>query len=231
MPWTTCSSRRSSARCLRRVLFDTLIEVLDSEPHAAALNMAIDEALLRAASAPTLRVYRWARPAVSFGYFGKWADAARARPEWEIVRRWTGGGIVPHGEDVTYSLVVPRVHPFFAVGPAESYRLIHECVAAVLGNALLASTVPPQISAACFESPVLHDVLMADRKVAGAAQRRSKLGLLHQGSIQCAEFDSSALSAAFSPSVFRLPLGDGVMRESAHLAREKYAANEWTRRC
>ena len=213
------------------MLFDDLIEVLDPEPHAAALNMAIDEALLRAVSAPTLRVYRWARPAVSFGYFGKWADAARAWPDRDIVRRWTGGGIVPHWEDVTYSLVVPRAHPFVAVGPAQSYRAIHECVAAVLRNALLASTVPPQISSACFENPVLHDVLIADRKVAGAAQRRSKYGLLHQGSIQCPEFDVSALAEAFSRSVSRLPLGDGVMRDAGHLAREKYAANEWTRRC
>jgi lipoate-protein ligase A len=93
-------------------LFDHLCEVHDPEPHAAALNMAIDEALLRTAREPLLRIYRWARPAVSFGYFGKWADVHRAWPEREAVRRWTGGGIVPHGDDLTYSLIVPREHPF-----------------------------------------------------------------------------------------------------------------------
>ena len=225
----TCSSRGSSGRSHRRVLFDGLIEVLDPEPHDAALNMAIDEVLLHAASAPTLRIYRWARPAVSFGYFGKWADAARAWPDRDMVRRWTGGGIVPHGDDVTYSVIVPRAHPFFAVRPRESYRAIHECVAGALGNAALAASASPQISSACFENPVLHDVLVAHRKVAGAAQRRSKCGMLHQGSIQCAGFIASSLVGMFAPSVSRLPLGPGILEDAVQLSRERYEAIEWTR--
>ena len=83
------------------MIFDELTEVADPEPHDAALNMALDEVLLRRAAGPLLRVYRWARPAVSFGYFGKVADAEAAWPGREMVRRWTGGGIVPHGADVT----------------------------------------------------------------------------------------------------------------------------------
>jgi hypothetical protein len=119
------------------VLFDHLLEVHDPEPHAAALNMAIDEALLRAAREPILRIYRWEQPAVSFGYFGKWAEVQRTWPEREAVRRWTGGGIVPHGDDLTYSLIVPRAHPFALLGPLESYRAIHEALAAALGSASL----------------------------------------------------------------------------------------------
>ena len=204
-----------------------MIEVLDPDPHDAAMNMAIDETLLRAAASPTLRIYRWARPAVSFGYFGKWADAARAWPDREIVRRWTGGGIVPHGEDFTYSIIVPRAHPFFAVGPRESYRAIHECVARAIGNASLAADAAPQISAACFENPVMHDVVVADRKVAGAAQRRSKSGLLHQGSIQCTGLGAPI----FSPRVIRRPLKPEILSEAVDLSRERYATMEWTRRC
>ena len=45
------------------MLFEKMTEVLDPEPHGAALNMAIDEALLRTATEPLLRIYRWARPA------------------------------------------------------------------------------------------------------------------------------------------------------------------------
>ena len=216
------------------MLFDGLIEVLDPEPHDAALNMAIDEVLLRAASAPTLRIYRWARPAVSFGYFGKWADAARAWPDRDIVRRWTGGGIVPHGGDVTYSVIVPRAHPFFGVSPRESYRAIHECVAGALWNASLAANASPQISAACFENPVLHDVLVADRKVAGAAQRRSKCGLLHQGSIQFVEepaLIASTFANNFSSGVLQRSLAPDILAEAADLLREKYATAAWTRRC
>ena len=208
-----------------------MIEVLDPEPHDAAMNMAIDETLLRAATSPTLRIYRWARPAVSFGYFGKWADVVRAWPDREIVRRWTGGGVVPHGEDVTYSIIVPRAHSFFAVGPRESYRAIHECVARVIDSASLALTAAPQISVACFENPVEHDVLVANRKVAGAAQRRSKSGLLHQGSIQCVGIAASALAETLSLHVFRLPLAPDILAEAIELSQDRYATEKWTLRC
>ncbi len=204
-----------------------MIEVLDPEPHDAALNMAIDETLLRAAMSPTLRIYHWARPAVSFGYFGKWADVEPAWPDREIVRRWTGGGVVPHGEDFTYSLIVPRAHPFFAVGPRESYRVIHECVARALGGASLASSPSSQISTACFENPVMHDVVLADRKVAGAAQRRSKIGLLHQGSVQCAGLGAPR----FSRRIVRRPIDPDILSEAVDLSKERYATEEWTRRC
>ena len=49
------------------MIFAALTEVLDPEPHNAALNMALDEVLLASCTAPLLRVYRWAQPAVSFG--------------------------------------------------------------------------------------------------------------------------------------------------------------------
>ena len=56
------------------VIFEELLVVSDETPHAAALNMALDEVLLRAVSVPTLRLYRWASRAVSFGYFGRWPE-------------------------------------------------------------------------------------------------------------------------------------------------------------
>ncbi len=208
-----------------------MIEVLDPEPHDAALNMAIDETLLRAVTTPILRIYRWARPAVSFGYFGKWDDVVRAWPDREIVRRWTGGGFVLHGEDVTYSIIVPRAHPFFAVGPRESYRAIHECVARVIASASLAASAAQQISASCFGNPVPHDVLIADRKVAGAAQRRAKFGLLHQGSIQGVRVDVFALAKAFSSRVLHHPVGPEILTEAAQRSQERYARSEWTLRC
>ena len=170
------------------MLFDELTEVLDPEPHEAPLNMALDEVLLASATGPMLRVYRWARPAVSFGYFGKVADVAAAWPGREMVRRWTGGGIVPHGADVTYTLVVPRGCAFFRLRPDESYRTIHEHLAALLATlgttVQVAASASAKISDACFENPARHDLLGAAGKIAGAAQRRTRDGLLIQGSVQ-----------------------------------------------
>ena len=36
----------------------------------------------------------------------------------------------------------------------------------------------------CFEQPSVHDLALRDRKLAGAAQRRSKGWILHQGSLE-----------------------------------------------
>ena len=90
------------------MLFENILEVIDDLPHGAPLNMAIDEVLLRHARMPLLRLYRWERPAISFGYFGVAAQILPQCGPREAVRRWTGGGVVWHGEDLTYSLVVPR---------------------------------------------------------------------------------------------------------------------------
>ena len=215
------------------MLFDDLLAVLDTEPHDGALNMAIDETLLRTATLPMLRLYRWARPALSFGYFGKWSDAIASGPGRDIVRRWTGGGIVPHGHDLTFSLIVPRAHPFFALSPRESYCAIHERIASALGNATLAPAAQPQISPACFQNPVQHDVLIANRKVAGGAQRRTKCGLLHQGSIQEVK-DPSQLTAAliriFSATHASISLPANTTTQATILSREKYATDKWMRR-
>src|SRR5437773_12364314 len=81
--------------------------------NAAAINMAIDEALLETAVVPTIRFYRWRSPALSFGYFGEFADVAIYAAERDLVRRWTGGGIVFHGDDLSYSIVIPANDPVF----------------------------------------------------------------------------------------------------------------------
>ena len=219
------------------MIFDELTEVLDPEPHAAALNMALDEVLLGRATGPVLRVYRWARAAVSFGYFGKVADVEVAWPGREMVRRWTGGGIVPHGADVTYTLLVPRGCAFFRIGAAESYRTIHEGIAALLaeqGQAVcMAAAAGAKISDACFENPARYDLLGADGKIAGAAQRRTRTGLLHQGSVQSAALPAdfgTQLGAAFARYIIHRPFTEIDLAEARELSTAKYATSAWLRR-
>jgi lipoate-protein ligase A len=221
------------------MLFRELTVVYDQEPHAAALNMAIDEVLLRSARAPLLRIYRWAQPAVSFGYFGKLALVKESWPGRDLVRRWTGGGIVPHGEDVTYSVIVPRDCPFFRLSAAESYEYIHGAVAAALNStdhtdhtAHLAFEVAPKLSEACFENAVRHDVLVNGSKVAGAAQRRTRHGLLHQGSIQTngSRAFVTQLGSLLGGTVEERGLEAGELQLAAELAAEKYASADWLER-
>ena len=219
------------------MLFEKLTEVLDPEPHDAALNMALDEVLLGRADGPVLRVYRWARRAVSFGYFGKVADVEAAWPGREMVRRWTGGGIVPHGADVTYTLLVPRGCAFFRLGAEESYRVIHERIAALLveqGSAVrVAAAASAKVSDACFENPARYDLLTDGGKIAGAAQRRTRAGLLHQGSIQGAALPAdfgARLGNAFASEVSARPLTEDALAEARELSAKKYGTDAWLRR-
>jgi lipoyl(octanoyl) transferase len=222
----------------RRVplLFDSLEFFTDEKPHSAPVNMAVDEVILRVVQTPALRIYRWERPAISFGYFEKFAAVEKQHPDRELVRRWTGGGIVPHGVDFTYSLFVPTGSPFLQLRAADSYCAIHQCVAEAMQRcgmqAAVAPSDAPKISQACFENPVRHDVLSGDRKIAGAAQRRTRFGLLHQGSIQARMPDNfgDELARTFSNSVVHRSLTTADLEAAYALAADKYASTEWMQR-
>src|SRR5712664_4260302 len=110
-------------------IFGSLDIYHDDPSRSAALNMAIDETLLETAEIPTIRFYTWNHPALSFGYFGKCADVLNHSPERDLVRRWTGGGIVFHGEDLTYSIVIPASDPAFSESSMSIYEKIHDALA------------------------------------------------------------------------------------------------------
>ena len=219
------------------MLFPDLIEVLDPEPHDAALNMAIDETLLQRAEQPMLRIYRWRSRAVSLGYFGKIADAEQMAAGREIVRRWTGGGSVEHGDDLTYTLVVPRSDALLRVSASESYRMIHEAIARVLLRegrvASVATVAVGKLSNVCFAGPVQYDLVADGAKVAGAAQRRTRWGLLHQGSIQMApwpEHLQKRLAEAFGANVTSRSLNAETLVFARQLSAEKYGTTAWLRK-
>lgn len=218
------------------MIFEELLLILDAEPHGGPYNMAMDEVLLREAVQPLLRVYAWSGPAISFGYFGRFAEVWPLWPERQLIRRWTGGGIVPHGEDLTYTLVVPRSHPFAARTAGETYRLIHEAVALALGQAggpLSLAAGAPKVSDECFANPAAHDILAGGIKIAGAAQRRTRHGLLHQGSIQrsgLGEEFAKRLAATLSGRVVGKALSPAEDKQANKLAEEKYGTVEWLQR-
>src|SRR5476649_781640 len=139
-------------------------------PASPARNMAVDEALLREIREPVLRIYEWNVPAVSLGYFQP-AALAGERP---FIRRYTGGGLVDHARDVTYTLVLPRAHPWMELSAPESYGHIHRGVQAALAacdiESELATAAHAGESDACFAKPVRFDLVAAERKLSGAAQ-------------------------------------------------------------
>ena len=165
--------------------------LLNSGAGDAAFNMALDAALLDAMprlQKPVLRFYGWTQPAASFGYFQKFAEVARATLLRPLVRRPTGGGIVPHDADWTYSVAFPAGHGWHALRAEESYRRVHEWIRAAFAllkvETELASCCKKTVPGECFAGHEKSDLLWRGKKIAGAAQRRNKLGLLIQGSVQ-----------------------------------------------
>jgi len=218
-------------------MLDELNVYDDAEPRSAALNMAVDETLLETASTPTLRFYRWRGPALSFGYFGSYADVASQRERREIVRRWTGGGVVPHGDDLTYSVIIPAAHPFFARSSLAIYSDLHDAIRGVLQahgiEAVLANSVSPRVSEDCFANAVRADVILAGRKIAGAAHRRSRAGLLHQGSIQNTELPprfSEDFARTLCDQFEHRALSRDLIDRATAIARAKYGTSEWLMR-
>lgn len=199
--------------------------------------MAIDEALLRHVSAPVLRFYRWSEhDAISIGYFDKHADVPPGRP---FVRRYTGGGLVDHQADFTYSIIVPRDHPLALQGTSGSYQAIHEAVTQALKRqgfeAELAPCCLEAQSNACFQKPVKFDVVAGNSKLAGAAQRRTREGCLHQGSVLVKNFDYDSLRESMlhfmTPLLGQQTLESELTGEETKLASEletsRYRSDEW----
>jgi lipoate-protein ligase A len=165
--------------------------LLNSGACAAAFNMALDEALLEDASRlgePVLRVYGWTKSAATFGYFQKYADVERATPLRPLIRRPTGGGMVPHDADWTYSFVVPPGHEWHLLKAEESYRRIHAWIQSAFARLKIETELAPAAKKSapgqCFVGHEKFDLLWHGKKIAGAAQRRNQLGLLIQGSVQ-----------------------------------------------
>jgi lipoyl(octanoyl) transferase len=218
-------------------MLDALHVYDDCEPKSAALNMAVDEVLLAQAAAPILRFYRWRRPSLSFGYFGLYADVASQSSEREIVRRWTGGGIVPHGDDLTYSVIIPKAHPFFARTSLEIYAALHDAIRrALMANqidATLLEETASRVSEDCFANAARADVMSDGRKIAGAAHRRSRAGLLHQGSIQQLDLPDrfrTDFAMTLSDRSEKKVLTSELTGRSAGLAATKYGTIEWLMR-
>jgi lipoate-protein ligase A len=95
---------------------------------------------------------------------------------------------VPHDADWTYSFVVPPDHEWHSLAAVESYRRVHEWIQGAFAklNVVtdLASYCKKSAPGECFVGHEKSDVLWNGKKIAGAAQRRNKLGLLIQGSVQ-----------------------------------------------
>jgi lipoyl(octanoyl) transferase len=226
--------------------------LLNSGKGEAAFNMALDEALLEAASrlqAPVLRFYGWTEPAATFGYFQKYSSVERATLLRTLVRRPTGGGIVPHDADWTYSFAVPPGHEWHSLAAIESYRRIHEWIQYAFTKLNVKTDLAPSKKMAaddpdmpgeCFTGHEKFDLLWRGKKIAGAAQRRNKLGLLIQGSVQPPpvsikreDWENAMRAVAqelFSTQWRDFSPDERLLACAAELARQKYSQTRYNQK-
>jgi lipoate-protein ligase A len=169
---------------------------VDPVPFRGSLNMAVDDYLFNSArkmNRTFLRFYQWKKPTVSLSYGQEAARAAdldfcRANGI-DLVRRMTGGKVVLHLRELTYSLASSDTETFTPTLP-DSYRLI--CLALIDGLSLmglaarLAPASPPAYvrgTMPCFAFPARGEVEIGGRKIIGSAQKRTGASFIQHGSI------------------------------------------------
>jgi lipoate-protein ligase A len=159
------------------------------------------------------------------------------------VRRWTGGGIVFHGDDLTYSIVIPASDPVYDESSIAIYEKIHRALCGALAGHNQAAElvrVANQVRAGdrgscdnnCFANPVRADVMIDGRKIAGAAQRRTRRGLLQQGSIQgfARKTDlAQKFARALSANCSEFEANKEIFRRAREFAQQKYGTESWQR--
>lgn len=221
--------------------------LIDSGKREAAFNMALDEALLENSSVsgrPALRFYGWTQPAATFGYFQKYSEVERATHLRPLIRRPTGGGIVPHDADWTYSFAAPPLHDWHDLKAETSYQLIHEWIRAAFAKLKIETELAPLSKKTepgqCFAGFEKSDLLWHGKKIAGAAQRRNKFGLLIQGSVQPppvsparADWEEAMRLAGekkFGIHFEKMPADTKILSRAEELARQKYSQDVYNHR-
>ncbi len=200
--------------------------IVEPAPLPGSWNMAVDEHLYRLAEGSPrtfLRFYQWERPTASLGYS---QDAAKvvdrdfcAAHGIDIVRRMTGGKLVLHHREVTYS-VASSDAAVFTETLRDSYRRISQALLvglAILGvDARLAETSPPayvKSTMPCFAFPARDEIEAGGRKIVGSAQKRTGDAFLQHGSIPL-EKDEALLAAVASPGETPESLGMTSLSEA-----------------
>ncbi len=158
-----------------------------------ALDEAISKSVRQKLSPPTLRIYQWAMPSISIGYFQKVSDIDIdycTKKGYPVIRRPTGGRAILHDSELTYSFSARFDSLLFKGRLLEDYTIISNAM--VLGLKL--SGIDAQInlsrkkhtgqkSPACFKAVSYGEITVNGQKIIGSAQRRYNNGFLQQGSI------------------------------------------------
>ncbi len=224
------------------------VRLIRSGALAPALNLALDEALLRS-GVETFRLYAWDPPGLSLGYFQK-ANETAVPKGFTLVRRPTGGGAIAHTGEVTVSWIGRRQRVDAA------YAVMNKLVEDALSNLGITTTRgqgEPEAAprGMCFDHHTCYDLMVGEKKIFGSAQRRGGDRFLLHGtlvvaknpaasgaisvaealdrSIAHSEIEQAILDAAPWPLAPGSPTPEEWARAHA-LVEKRYASKAWTLR-
>ena len=208
--------------------------------------MALDHALMRRAARTgesVIRVYTWSRPTLSFGR----NEPAFSRSRLDIVRRPTGGRMILHHRELTYSMTLPETER-----PRATYQRLNGILAAALARLGASVTIAeggeriPITHGPCFAAPSPGELVYEGRKIAGSAQWRESGAVLQHGSILVDNDQEGADPATLRDALGRAPaageLADAfatvvdtvpfepelIVRDEAKQLCLRYADDAWT---
>lgn len=174
-------------------------EIIDTGPLDAAAIMQKDAELLQSlGDKPILHFYDWDGDSLTYGHFvdpKNFLDLEKAKKhQVKMAKRPTGGGIVFHIWDYAFSVLVPASDFRFSQNTLENYAFVNQNILRAVEKVfkpkekleLTKEDGIPQDSSCmhfCMAKPTKYDVLYEGKKIIGAAQRKTRSGFLHQGTI------------------------------------------------
>ena len=175
------------------MIFNNKFRLIISQNFSSNDNTNIDKALFKAfenGSLPILRLYSWQK-SVTFGAGQNPSDYENLLKEYKnnFSKRITGGGVLFHGHDISYSLVLPSTF-IDNRSVKETYELICSFILEFYSNLGLKASFAKDIkSIVLSKSPFCqvgfeaYDIIVNGRKIGGNAQKRAKNVIFQHGSI------------------------------------------------
>lgn len=180
-------------------------QIIQGQSRSAKENMEADASYLsqmREDSAPILHIHKWKRPSATYGYFFSLDQHVKKGHEtFDLARRPTGGGMVFHAFDISFAVIMPLTLKGVSGNTLTNYQLVNHKVLKAIETFLQEygakdfsklfslldeddQKVGGERRYFCMAKPTIYDVVLSNgQKVAGAAQRKGRHALLHQGTL------------------------------------------------
>jgi lipoate-protein ligase A len=216
---------------------EKMLRWIDDVPRNAAMNMALDEILFNEyKNNPVLRTYYWDNAYTTIGYFQKVKDMDGVG----LVRRFTGGLMVNHHNDISYSVIISS--DFFNVyNQQKIYRNIHLAIQKALQalgiNSIILDKKTGNTSSICVQTFCENDLILNGKKIAGSCLRRRGSKLIVQGSIHinlnAAEKKVFSLNFVRNTAEFLKietkisSFNNNDIEQAQKIAKEKYSNLRW----